>query len=184
METIQLSVNWLTTCDISYRGILCCAMLSHTVVANSATPGLQHTRLPCPSLSSGVYSNSCLLMPSNHLIFCCPLLLLPLIFPSIKVFFSPMSQLFAPSGQSIEDSESVLSMNIQCWFPLGSTGLIALLSNVPSRVFFRTTIQKHQFFSILHWIIVYFLFCCFQKAGKRLVLHQRSSDLLTQNYSN
>ena len=63
-------------------------MLSHTVVSNSLPPGgLQHTRLPCPSLSSGVCSNSCLLMPPNLLIFCCPLLLLPLIFPSIRVFF-------------------------------------------------------------------------------------------------
>ena len=54
-------------------------------------------------------------------------------------------------------------MNIQCWFPLGLTGLIALLSNVPSRVF-RTTIQKHQFFSILHWIIVYFFVLLFSKS--------------------
>ena len=45
--------------------------------------GLQHTRLPCPSPTPGVYPNSC---PSNHLIFCRPLLLLPSIFPSIRVF--------------------------------------------------------------------------------------------------
>ena len=51
--------------------------------------GLQHARLPCPSPTPGVYPNSCsleLMMPSNHLILCCPLLLLPSIFPSIKVF--------------------------------------------------------------------------------------------------
>ena len=50
--------------------------------------GLQHARPPCPSLTPGVYSNSCLLslMPSNHLILCCPLLLLPSVFPSIRVF--------------------------------------------------------------------------------------------------
>ena len=51
--------------------------------------GLQHARPPCPSPAPGVYSNSCSIesvMPSNHLILCCPLLLLPLIFPSIRVF--------------------------------------------------------------------------------------------------
>ena len=53
--------------------------------------GLQHARLLCPSLSSGVGSNSCpfeLVMLSNHFILCCPLLLLPSIFPSIRVFFN------------------------------------------------------------------------------------------------
>ena len=52
--------------------------------------GLQHTRPPCPSPTPGIYSNSCSLsqsvMPSNHLILCCPLLLPPSIFPSIRVF--------------------------------------------------------------------------------------------------
>ena len=50
---------------------------------------LQHARLPCLSPTSRVYSNSCStesVMPSNHLILCCPLLLLPSISPSIKVF--------------------------------------------------------------------------------------------------
>ena len=53
-------------------------------------------------------------MPSNHLILCRPLLLLPLIFPSIKVFFQ-MSRLFASGGQSFgaSASASVLPMSIQ-----------------------------------------------------------------------
>ena len=46
-----------------------------------------------------------LVMPSNHLILCCPLLLPPSIFPSIRVF--PMRQLFVPRGQSIGASASV-----------------------------------------------------------------------------
>ena len=58
---------------------------------NSLWPhGLQHSRLPCPSLSPGAWSNSCLLsrlvMFPSHLILCCPLLLLPLIFLSFQVF--------------------------------------------------------------------------------------------------
>ena len=85
-------------------------------------------------------------MLSKHLIFCCPLLLLPSIFPSIRVF--PMSWLFASGGQSIgaSASASVLPMNIQGWFPLVWTGLI-LQSKGLSRVFSSTTVRKHQFFS-------------------------------------
>ena len=67
-------------------------------------------------------------MPSNHLILCRPLLLLPSSFPASGSF--PMSQLFASGGQSIgvsvSVSASVLPVNIQDWFPLGLTGLISL----------------------------------------------------------
>ena len=61
-------------------------------------------------------------MPSSHLILCHPLLLLPLIPPSIRVF--QMSQLFASGGQSIRASASasVLPMNTQDWSPSGWTG--------------------------------------------------------------
>ena len=64
--------------------------------------GLQQASLSCPSLAPRVCSNSCpneLVVLSNHLIFCCPLLLLPSIFPSITLF--SLSQLFTSSGQSI-----------------------------------------------------------------------------------
>ena len=46
----------------------------------------QHARPPCPSPTPGVYSNPWMVMPSNHLILCRPLLLLPPIPPSIRVF--------------------------------------------------------------------------------------------------
>ena len=65
-------------------------------------------------------------MPSNHLIFCHSLLLLPSIFPVSGSF--PMSQFFASGGQSIWTSASVLQMNIQDWFPFRLTGLISLQS--------------------------------------------------------
>ena len=87
-----------------------------------------------------------LVMPSNHLVLCQPLLLLPSIFPNIRF---QMSQFFASGGQSIgvSASASVLPMNIQDWFPLGWTGWISLQSKGLSRVFSNTTAQKHQFFS-------------------------------------
>ena len=74
------------------------------------------------------------MMPSNHLILCCPFLLLPSIFPSISLF--PVSQFFTSGGQSIEASASasVLPMNIQDWFPLGLIGWISLQSKGLSRV--------------------------------------------------
>ena len=86
-------------------------------------------------------------MPSNHLILCCPLLLLPSIFLSIRSF--PMSQFFASGGQSVEASASasVLPMNIQDQLSLGWTGWISLQSKGLSSIFSNTTVQKHQFFS-------------------------------------
>ena len=79
-------------------------------------------------------------MPSNDLILCHPLLLLPSIFPSIRVF----SNESASAGQSIgaSASASVLPMNIQDWFPLWLTGLISLLPKGLSRVFFNTQFKS------------------------------------------
>ena len=87
-----------------------------------------------------------LVMPSNHLILCCPLLLLPSIFPASESF--QMSQLFASGGQNIgiSASTSVLPMNTQDWSPLGCKGWISLQSKGLTRVFSNTTVQKHQFF--------------------------------------
>ena len=59
-----------------------------------------------------------------------------------------MSQLFSSGGRSIgvSASTSVLSVNIQDWFPLGWTGWISLQSRGLSRVFSNTRVQNHQFF--------------------------------------
>ena len=62
-----------------------CSVLSYSLRPHEP----QHARPPCPSPTPGVHSNSTSIesvMPSNHLILCCPLLLLPSIFPSIRVF--------------------------------------------------------------------------------------------------
>ena len=85
------------------------------------------------------------MMPSNLLILYCPLLLLPSIFPSIKVFSNESVHLIRWPKYCSLNSASVLPMNIQDWFPLGWTGLI-LLSKGLSRVFSNTTVQKHQVF--------------------------------------
>ena len=87
-------------------------------------------------------------MPSNHLILCHPLLLLPSIFPSIRVFSNESA--LTSGGQSIgaSASTSVIPMNIQDWFPLGLIGLISLQSKGLSRAFSNTTVQNHQFFTL------------------------------------
>ena len=125
--------------------------LSSVQVSNSVmsaslwTHGLQHTRPPCPSPTPRACSNSGPLSWWCH----------PTISSSVSPFSSclqsfpasgsfPMIQLFVSGSQSIEASASVLPMNIQDWFPLGFTGWI---SKGLSRVFYNTTVQKHQFFS-------------------------------------
>ena len=67
-----------------------------------------------------------LLMPSNHLILCHPLLLLPSIFLSIRVFSNESVICIRWPNIGVSASASVLPMNIQGWFPLGLTGLISL----------------------------------------------------------
>ena len=126
------------------------SLFSRSVLfASLRSCGLQHARLPCPSLSPGACSNSCPLSQWCHLT----------ISPSVVPFSShlqsfaasgsfPMSQFFTSGGQSIGASASALPMNMQGWFPLGLTGLIFLLSKGLSRVFSSPTVQKHQFFSI------------------------------------
>ena len=117
---------------------------------------LQHARLPCPSPTPRACSNSWPLgrwchpiisssvVPFSCLQFC----------PAFGSF--PMSQFFPSGGQSYWSLSftlaSVLPMNIQDWFHLGLTGLI-LQSKRLSRVFSNTTVQKHQFFGSVFFIV-------------------------------
>ena len=80
-------------------------------------------------------------MPSNHLILCCPLLLCFRSF-SVSGYFLK-SWLFESGGQSIgvSVSASVLPMNIQDWFPLGLTGLISLQCKGLSSIFSNIRVQ-------------------------------------------
>ena len=100
--------------------------------------GPQHSRLPCPSLSPKVCSNSNSLCQWWYSIIssCLPAL-------SISQSF-PRSYLFASGGQRIgtSASASVIPINIQCWFPLGLTGLISLLPKGLTRVFLQSASQS------------------------------------------
>ena len=140
----------LITCLLPAR--FSSVQFSRSVMSDSLRPHrLQHARLPCPSPTPGVYSNSCPLRWWCH----------PAISSSVVPFSShhlqsfpasgsfPMSGFFPSDGQSIGVSASapVLPMNIQDWFPLGLTSWISLQSKGLSRVFSNTTVQKHQFFS-------------------------------------
>ena len=87
-------------------------------------------------------------MPSNHLILCHPLLLLPSIFTSIRVFSNESALHIRWPKYWISASASVLPVSIQGWFPLGLTGLI-LQSTGFSIVFSSTTVWKHRFFCAL-----------------------------------
>ena len=91
-------------------------------------------------------------MSFNHLILCHPLLLLPSIFPSIRVF--SYSQLFTSGVQSIgvSASTSVLPMNIQDWFPLGWTGWISLQSEGSSSL-----LQHHSSKASILWRSAFFI---------------------------
>ena len=88
-----------------------------------------------------------LVTPSNHLIPCHTLLLLPSIFPSLRVFSSELAFHIRWTKYWSFSFSIVLLMTIQDWSPLGWTGLISLQSQGLSRVFSNTTVQKHQFFT-------------------------------------
>ena len=125
------------------------SQFSHSVVTDSLQPrGPQHTSPPCPSLTPGVYSNSC---PFNR--WCYPaisssvcFLLLPSVFPSIKVFTDesvlhirlPKYWSFSFSVSPSNEYSGLIAFRMD-W-------LMSLQSKELSRVFSNTTVQKHQFF--------------------------------------
>ena len=80
-----------------------------------------------------------LVMPSNHLILFCPILLLPSIFSSIRVFSNEPALCIRYPNMGSSASASVLPINIQDWFPLGLTFWISLQSKWLSRVFPQNT---------------------------------------------
>ena len=108
--------------------------------ARQASPAYHHlpefTQTHVPEVGDAI-------QPSHPLL---SLLLLPCVFPSIRVFSSELA--LHTGGKSYWSFilASDLPMNIQDRFPLGWTGWISLQPKEPSRVFSNTTVQKHQFF--------------------------------------
>ena len=144
-----------------YLGVECLNhMIDICLILLSSVQSLSHVRLFVTSWTTAhqaswsiTYSWSLLklmsiesVMPSNHLILCCSLLLLPSIFPSIRVFSNESVLCIGWKTIGVSALASVLSMNIQDWFPSELTGLTSLLSKGLSRVFSNTTAQKHQLF--------------------------------------
>ena len=110
---------------------------------NHSTPGLpvHHQPLESPKPMS-IES----VMPSNHLILYSPLLLLPSIFPSIRVFSDESALCIRWPKYWSFSFNIVPPVNTQDLSPLGWTGWMALQSKGLSRVFSNTTVQKHQLF--------------------------------------
>ena len=123
---------------------------SPSVVSDSLRPHeSQHARLPCPSPTPGVHSNSsplswwCHPAISSSVI---PFSSCPQSLPASESF--PVSQLFTWGGQGtgVKALASFLPKNTQDWSPSEWTGWISLQSKGLSRVLSNTTVQKHQFF--------------------------------------
>ena len=121
-----------------------------SVVSDSLWPHeLQHSRPPCPSLTPGVHSNTSIesMMPSSHLILCRPLLFLPPIPPSIRVFSSesslrmrwPKYWSFSFSIIPSKEHPGLISFRMD-WLDL-----LAVQGTLKGLL--QTTGQKHQFFS-------------------------------------
>ena len=114
-----------------------------------------------------------LMMSSNHLILCCPLLLPPSIFPSIRVF-SNESVLHIRQPKHWSFSFSISPSNeYQDWFPLGWIGWISLQSKGLSRVFPNTTAQK----SSILWRSAFFIVQLsypYMTTGKSIALTRRT----------
>ena len=136
----MLSESQFSSVQFSAVTQSCLSLATPWVAAHQAS--LSITNSQCSPQLMSIES----VMPSSHLILCHPLLLLPTIPPSIRVFSSESTLLMRWPKYWHFMLASVLPMNIQNWSPLEWTGWISLQSKGLSRVFSNTTVQKHQFF--------------------------------------
>ena len=132
---------------------------SHSVMSDPLWPhGLQHIRLPCPSPTPGAYSNSCpssWWCPSNHLILCHPLLLLPSIFPSLRIFSKelvlrirwPKNRSFSFSISPSNEYSGLISFRMNWLDLLAIQGTLKSLFQQHSS---KTSILRHSAFFIVH----------------------------------
>ena len=146
IENCKSKLPWGTT-SLQSESV----QFSRSVVSDSLRPhGLQHARPPCPSPSavSPNFTSIASVMPSSHLFLCRPLLLLPSIFPSIRVFSNesvlwirwPNYGTFSFSISPSNEYSGLISFRID-WLDL-----LAVQGTLES-LFSNTTVQKHQFFS-------------------------------------
>ena len=143
MATCSSILAWRIPMDKGIWGLYSCVVqFSCSVVSDSLWPHLlQHARPPCPSPAPRVYSHSHpSVMPSNHLVLCHPLLLLPSVFPSFRVFSNqsvfpirwPKYWSFIFSISSSNESSGLISFKIDCFDPLAVKGTLRSLILHPS----------------------------------------------------
>ena len=144
----------LVVCVLGIRIALSSVLFSRSVMSDSLRPHeLQHPRPPCPSPTPVVHPISCQLSQWCHptiLILCRPLLLLPSIFSSIRVFSKervlhikwPKFWSFSFNISPSSEHSGLISLGWTVWISLKSKWL--------SRVFSNTIVQKHQFFGPRH----------------------------------
>ena len=108
----KFQLNWEN--KLASQGLYCCSLFTRLVISDSLWPhGLQHARVPCPSPTPGVYSDS---RPLSR--WCHPTISSSVVpissctrsFPILRSF--PMSWLFPSGGQSTGASASVLCLSI------------------------------------------------------------------------
>ena len=131
------------------------SQFSHSVMPDSLwSHGLQHARLPCPSLTPGACSNSC---PSSQ--WCHPTISSSVVpfsclqsFPASGSFLMSQSSHQVAKVLGVSASASVLPINIQDWFPLGWTGLISLQSKG-----LKSLLQHHSSKASILWRSAFFI---------------------------
>ena len=145
INRMKFILFWRLTLTDTFSSV----QFSRSVVSDSATPwtaarraSLSITNSQSPPKLMSIES----VMPSSHLILCRPLLLLPPIPPSIRVFSNESTLRKRWPKYGVSALASFLPKKSQGWSPSEWTGWISLQSKGLSRVFSNTTVQKHQFF--------------------------------------
>ena len=119
--------------------------------------GLQHTRLLCPPLSTGVCTNSC---PSsqwfslNHLVLCCPLVPLPSVFPSIRIFTNESTLCIRPKYWSFSFSINISPSNEYSGlisFRIDWFDLLAVQETL------KSLLQHHNYKALIVWCSAFFV---------------------------
>ena len=118
--SFRLVISFILSALYGYIVQFSCLFVSDSLRSNVCQGSLSITNSRSPPKPMSIES----MMPSNHLILCCPLLLLPSIFPSVRVFSNESALCIRWPNTGVSASTSVLPINTQDWSPLGWTGWI------------------------------------------------------------